>query len=371
MSVDLAMGALPAILPFLISKYGMSYTQVAGLMFGATFLSSFLQPFFGYMADKVSKHWFIGAGILLSSFSFSIVGLTDDYTTIFIAVMIMGMGSSIFHPEGAKIINLISGENKGSGMAIFSIGGNAGFGIGPILAIGLITLFDLKGIVLFSCIGLLIGLPAIYLIPKLMTSISRTKSSINKQIKNNTSAKNDWRAFSKLTIVLMCRSIIFYGFTAFLPLFCISKLNISNETAGMLLSIYAIVGVCMTMLGGRLADKFELVNVIKICSLFYVPSILLIIFAPNFWWTAFLILPLAFATHSSYSPFVLLGQTYLSKNIGLASGFTLGLSTSFGGIFSPLIGRCADNFGIEFAMYILVAVGFLCTIGAFLLPRTR
>ena len=155
----------------------------------------------------------------------------------------------------------------------------------------------------------------------------------------------------------------------FLPLYCISNLNVSNEVGSSLLSIYAMIGIFMTMLGGRLADKFDLVSMIRVCTIFYVPSIALIIIAPKIFLVVALMLPVAFATHGSYSPFVVLGQTYLAKNIGFASGVTLGLSTGLGGVVSPLLGHFADSFGIEFAMYILVAIGLLCTISSFFLPR--
>ena len=151
---DIGTGALPAILPFFVTFYGMNYTDIAGIMFASCFLSSFIQPGFGYLADKTSFKWFMPIGIIMTSIPFAITGLVDNYWFIFAAVTISGIGAAIFHPEAARLVNSISGKQRGSGMSIFSIGGNGGFGVGPILAVAAIELFGMPGLVLFGIIGI-------------------------------------------------------------------------------------------------------------------------------------------------------------------------------------------------------------------------
>ncbi len=119
-AVDLAPGALPAILPFLVLHNGISYTEVAGLMFASSCLASVLQPVFGYWADKSSRHWFIGAGIAMSSIGLGVTGLLTNYWAIFAAITIMGVGTSLFHPEGARIVNRAARQSRATGMGIFS-----------------------------------------------------------------------------------------------------------------------------------------------------------------------------------------------------------------------------------------------------------
>lgn len=368
LSVDLAGSALPAILPFLVEFRGMNYTEVAGLVFAFAFISSLLQPVFGYLADKVSNHAFMGLGIIFSGVSFASTGFTESYWTAFFAVSISGIGSAMFHPEAARFVNLISADHKGEGLSIFSVGGNAGFGIGPMLAVAVLSLFGLHGLAVFGVTGLSMGLATIILVPRIAKSI-KSKTSTAKKVSQVAGAKNNWSAFRKLTVVLMGRSIVLQGIMAFLPLYAIYHLSIPHESGSLLLSIYSIVGILMTILGGKLADNFNLVSVLKICSLFYLPTVLLMTFAPSYIFLAVLTLPLAFATHASYSPFVVLGQIYLAKNLGFASGVTLGLSTGFGGMVAPLLGMFADNFGLETSLYLLAAVGLATTIGALVLPK--
>ena len=152
LSVDINSGSLPAILPFFVSEYGMDYTSIAGLMFASSFLSSVIQPLFGWLADKGSRQWFMGLGVLMTGLSLALTGFVQDYWSIFAAVTIMGIGSSIFHPEGARNVNAIAGAQKGQGMSIFSAGGNSGFGIGPLLAVFLITTFGMKGTAVYGLI---------------------------------------------------------------------------------------------------------------------------------------------------------------------------------------------------------------------------
>ena len=155
---DINSGALPALLPFFVTYKGMDYTDVGGLLFASSFLASVIQPAFGYLADRTSRQWFMGVGIMMTGGFFGITGLLSGYWAIFAAVTFMGIGSSIFHPEAARLVNKISGTAKGRGMSIFSVGGNAGFGLGPLLAVGLIYLFGLEGTLFFAFLSFIMGL---------------------------------------------------------------------------------------------------------------------------------------------------------------------------------------------------------------------
>ena len=134
MFTDLNQGALPAILPFLIAEYNLSYAAAAGLVFAANFASSIVQPLFGHFADKVSKPWLMPCGILLAGLGLSITGFISNYWALFAAVTLSGIGIAAFHPEGARMANKVSGEKKGTGISIFAVGGSAGFALGPLVA---------------------------------------------------------------------------------------------------------------------------------------------------------------------------------------------------------------------------------------------
>ena len=369
MCVDLPPGALPAVLPFFVLYNGLSYTEVAGLMFASSFLSSIVQPLFGYWADKSSREWYMALGIAMSGVGLGISGFFHNYWLIFAGITLMGLGCSFFHPEAARIVNRTSGEHRATGMGIFSVGGNAGFGIGPIIAAAALTAWGSGGTAIFAIFGLVMAAIMLWAVPR---ALSYTKTIEEKLVKTGKKVlqqgRNDWIAFGRLTIVIFCRSVANTSILAFLPLYCIHRFDISEAAASTLLAFLAIAGAFTTLAGGWLTDRLGLIRACKYGYVLMGPAFALLLFAPSVWWIYPIIALISFTLNGTYSAFVVLGQTYLSKNIGFASGVTLGLSSSIGGIITPLLGKLADIYGLELVIWILAGIGILCMIGAFLLP---
>ena len=132
---DLGGGALPAILPFLIAQKGITYTQAAGLTFALSSIGSAIQPIFGSMADKTSRPWLMSLGIFMAGCGISSLGFLDSYWAMFVAVAFTGIGAALFHPDGGRMANYVSGEKKGKGISLFAVGGNMGGACGPMLAV--------------------------------------------------------------------------------------------------------------------------------------------------------------------------------------------------------------------------------------------
>ena len=372
-AVDLAPGALPAILPFLVLHNGISYTEVAGLMFASSCLASVLQPVFGYWADKSSRHWFIGAGIAMSGLGLGLTGLFTNYWAIFAAITVMGVGTSLFHPEGARIVNRAARESRATGMGIFSVGGNAGFGLAPLLAAAALTTWGAPGTLVFAVFGVAMALVMFWLVPQQFRRLegADSASAASGKVQPERTGDNDWHAFARLTVVIFCRSVALTGLLAFLPLFCIHRFGITEAFSSTLISFLCIAGAVMTVAGGWLTDRLGLVRACRLGYLTMAPAFALILAAPSVGWIFPVMILASFALNGTYAAFVVLGQSYLARNVGLASGVTLGLSASLGGIFTPLIGLAADAWGIESVMYILTGIGVLCAAAAFSLPEPR
>ncbi len=367
---DLSPGALPALLPFFALYYGLSYTEVAGLVFASSCLSSAIQPVFGLMADKSNQSWFIGFGVLLTGVALGVTGWVSDYWLIFWAVVAMGAGSSIFHPQAARYVNFISGKKKSTGIGLFSVGGNAGFGLGPLLAVWAVTLWGLKGVSLFAALSLLFGVTLLFLGPKLERDAATLHNAeLNVKNKVNAEGKNDWHSFMKLTLVIIGRSVVYCSFSAFLPLYCIKTFGITEALAGTTLAVFAFGCTVMTLVGGWLGDRFGLITTLRFGSLVLVPSVAVFLLCPNIGWVYVALIVLSFGINATYPSFVVLGQTYLAKNIGFASGVTLGLSFSVGGMVVPILGKVADIYSLDVVFLILVAIAMLCAVGAFLLKE--
>ncbi len=369
-AVDWSQGAIPALLPYFIATYNLSYQEAATLIFANMLLSSVSQPIFGYYSDKISKPWFIPLGPLLCGLCITLLGFTDNYWFIFFCSMFCGFGSSIYHPEAARAVNKISGKLKGQALGSFSVGGNAGFAVGPIVAGFCAYAFHIYGLIIFGIINLIFAALLYHFMPKILKQI---KNADLEEIKTHKSEekRNDWKSFSKLTIVIFVRSIGFTICNTFIPIYWIYVLNASPSQGSLALSILFFLGAVITFIGGIMADRFGFIRIMRASFLIMIPTMLCFTNSTNLWLSTILLIPVAFSLFAPYSPIVVLGQTFLSKNIGFASGVTLGLSTTMGGLFSPLVGWGADTWGLTTALQILWIAAIFGAVFAFLIPTPK
>ncbi|MGE1063047.1 MFS transporter [Megasphaera paucivorans] len=369
-AADWCQGAIPALLPYFIAVCNLSYQDAATLIFANMLLSSVSQPLFGYYSDKISKPWFIPVGTMMCGVCLTIIAFTTNYWTIFVCAMFSGLGSSIFHPEAALMVNRISGKLKGQALGSFSVGGNAGFAVGPMVAGFCAYAFDIRGLVIFGLVNTVLSAILYVNMPKVL------KMAADAEIKDtmahkNEAKENDWGAFSKLTVVIFARSVGFTICNTFIPIYWITVLHETPANGSLALSILFAMGACITFLGGIMADRFGFIRIMRSSFLLMIPAMFFFTNSTNVWLSTLLLIPVAFSLFAPYSPIVVLGQTYLSKNVGLASGVTLGLSTTMGGLISPLVGWGADQWGVSAALQILWVVAVFGAIFAFLAPRPK
>ena len=357
---DMNQGALPAIIPYLVAAGGLKYAQVAGFSFAISAFSSMLQPLFGIMADKSSKSRLLAAGVLLGGCGLAMIGLfPNHYWLMFSVAIISGIGVAAYHPEAARMANKAAGKKKGGGMSIFTVGGGIGFSAGPLLATPLLIFFGLKGTVFLA-------VPSIIMFIIFMKINSRLREIGNIQeegiISTPGEVKNEWKKFLWLSIAIVVRSTISHNVNTFLPLYLINVLNYSKAESGMALSFLFFVGSAATVAGGFLSDRIGVANIIKIGMIILIPTLFFFtkITSPLGAWL--ILLPLAFGLYMISTPVVLLGQKYLPVNVGFASGVTLGLSVSIGGLTTPLFGSYADHNGLTALFKLLCILPF---IGAF------
>ena len=372
-SVDVNTGALPAILPFFVSEYGMDYTSIAGLMFASSFLSSVIQPLFGWLADKGSRQWFMGLGVLMASCSLAVTGFVTEYWSIFAAITLMGIGSAIFHPEAARNANAVAGDQKGQGMSIFSVGGNAGFGVGPLLMVFLISTFGMKGTAFFGMTGLVMTALILLAAPHIRRAAQQQREAAAAKAVHaqNMMGRNDWPAFARLFLVIFFRSTAITAISSFLPLFCIQSLGSTAAVGSATLSIISIAGVAATLAGGWFADRHGYVKTLRYGNCLLVPCLAVIAFTHDIRAVYAMLIPMSIAMQGAYAAFVVLGQSYLARSVGFASGITLGLSFSIGGIMVPSLGWYADSFGIDAVMVLILIIAACCAASSFLLPQPK
>src|SRR5213082_4313156 len=151
-ATDFANGALPALLPFMVDRFRLSYTLAAVVMLASTASSSLVQPVFGLWSDRRGALWLLPAGVALAGIGIALAADAPSYWLVLLLVLVSGVGVAAFHPEGSKFAGYVSGRKRASGMAWFSIGGNIGFALGPVVTTLLVHQYGLRG-------GFLLALP--------------------------------------------------------------------------------------------------------------------------------------------------------------------------------------------------------------------
>ena len=369
LATDISQGALPALLPFLIVQYHLSYSAAAGIVFAANIFSSLMQPLFGHFADRLSKIWLIPASMLVTGAGTALIGVAPSYWYIFAVVAVVGIGLAAFHPEAARLVNRVAGKNKSSGMAIFTTGGQLGFAAGPLLTTTVVLACGLKGTLLLI---LPVVIAAIFLVP-MISRLSKEdlKRAEAGALPLRAEEADQWKAFTILMIVIIIRSVLFYGLNTFLPLYWLNVLHQSNAAAGTILTVYFSCGVFGTLLGGRLGDLIgyrRIVLISLIVVTFVLPVFLLLGDARL---ATMAVIPIGFILFLSSSTVIVMGQWYLPNHIGFASGVTLGLSITAGGTAAPLLGKIADLYGIPSTMWTLTCLPVICAVLMALLPRSK
>lgn len=368
--VDLCQGAVPAVLPFLVVERHLSYTAAAGLVLAANIASSVVQPLFGQFADRFSALWLMPAGLLVAGTGFALAGLAPNYWLIALALALSGIGVAAFHPEAARLMHAAAGRRRATGMSIFSIGGSLGFAIGPLLTTTMLIVLGLVGTSLLIVPEVALSVVLINQFPRFLPYRSGGEQ---RKRTERASQYDAWGPFARLTATISCRSIVFYGFSTFLPLYWIAVLHQSKATGGIVLTVMLIAGALGTLIGGRMADRYGRRIVVLVAMGVLVPLLLLFVAlsATNIAIALVLLILIGMALFAPFSVMVVMGQEYLPSRVGIASGVTLGLAVTIGGITAPLLGRVADLYGIQAAFMGLAIVPLLAVGLALSLPRPK
>jgi FSR family fosmidomycin resistance protein-like MFS transporter len=357
---------VPALLPFLVAAHGWSYGTAAALVLAGTLSSSVIQPLFGLWSDRRSQSWLMPVGVLAGTVGVGLAAVAPSFGLAFAAVVLGGLGVAAFHPEGQRYANYLSGARRATGMSFFSLGGNTGFALGPILVTPAVALLGLEGALLLILPGALVAILVALELPRLHSFHPDRRPQRDQE----PARPDDWPAFGRLGVVIVARTFAFFGLLTFIPLYFVDVLGTSEETGNTALTVFLVGGAVGTLIGGQLADRVGrrpvVVGALALCT----PIVLLFasIDAPG-------AMPLLFLAGASvvgsFSVTVVLGQEYLPNRIGVASGFTSGLAIGLGGFGAAVIGLFADAHGLDATMVLVALLPLLGVAAGLTLPRDR
>lgn len=369
---DLYQGAVPALLPFMMLERGYSYSAVAGITLAATGLSSVVQPAFGMLVDRKSRNWLVPTGFVTAATGIVVAAMSTTYIVTWLAIALAGIGIAAYHPPATNLARAAGGHSQ-KAMSVFSVGGTLGASLAPPFVTLVVGSLGLSG-------GYLLAVPAVVAAIWWIVAQSRSAGtgtdaesaqSLSSQLAANDPVSDDWRSFTRLVLVTVCWSIPYVTTLSLVSPYVLNGLNGSSSSAAIVLSSFTLAGAAGTLLGGVLADRRGRRASIRLGYLLAVPSLALLAAAPNVAIAELGIVCLGFAMFLPFAPQVTLAQDYLPNRPGTASGVTLGLAMSVGGIASPLFGYLADHFGPRMAIGATTAVLLVGAVIAFTLRDRR
>ncbi|MER7859321.1 MFS transporter [Amycolatopsis japonica] len=352
--VDVYQGSVAALVPFFAAERAYGYAAVSGIVLAASLLSSVAQPLFGALTDRWAMPWLLPSATLLGGLGIGLGGLVDSYALTLAFVALSGIGVAAYHPEAARVARIASGGGH-TAMGWFSLGGNVGFAAAPVLVAAVMALGGLRMsplLVVPALAGSVLCLPVL----RALTRKAGAGGS-----RSDAVGVDDWRSFAKLSAAVVFRSIVFVGLGTFVSLYAQQRTGGGTTTGSAALFLLYVGGAVGTLLGSRLAGRRGRVTVIRWSYLATVSTVAGVVFVPGPAFFAFVLL----AAVSLYVPFSLqitLSQDYLPTRVGTASGVTLGLTVSIGGLASPVIGTVADHTSLQTALIPLIALPLLCWI---------
>lgn len=335
---DWYMNYLQTILPFLVAA-GMRVSKGAFLISAFTVTSSLMQPVFGYMVDQKNQRWMVYAGTLWMAVLLSLVGLMHSYPLMLLTATLAGLGTAAFHPQASSMVTSLSGEKKGFFQALFMAAGNVGWALTPLMMVPLVQSYGLRSTLLAMLPGVLVAVLLRFTSPRVAAASQARPPALLPVL------RSQGRELSKIVLVVVIRSLAYFGLVAFLPLYLHSK-NVSLLTGSRLLFLMLFAGALGGIGGGYLSDRIGRKAVIAGSLLLSTP--LFYLFLKSTGPLSYLFLALAGAALlASFSVTVVLAQEAIGKNAAVASGLMLGFSVGAGGLGVGLLGILAEHAGLS------------------------
>lgn len=367
MVIDINQGSFPVILPFLKDALNLSYAATGLIVLAANITSSLIQPLFGYLADRTARRWLLPISVLLSAVGLGFLGLAPSYGAVLALVVITGFGVAAYHPEGYRTATAVAGDRKATGVSIFSTGGNIGIALGPPLLTVLLTTYGLPG-----SLGMLVpGLLVAALLTAVLPRLSAPAPAVARDRASAAGAQTLVGAMSLLILVVAIRSWTQLGFTTFMPFYWKDVLHGDPRLVGTLLAVFLGAGVIGTLAAGPIADRVGVRRYVVSVFLLATPLAVGFLFVSGGPLVFVLLALLGFVLVSTFTVSVVLGQAYLPRNPGMASGLIVGFAIGAGGVGASALGWVADHWGLTAALGISAVMPLAGFLVALFLPEPQ
>ncbi|WP_353131297.1 MFS transporter [Parapedobacter pyrenivorans] len=368
---DTIQSLIPAIYPIVKDSFHLSFSQIGLITLVFQLSSSLLQPLVGIITDTKPYPYALPVGMGFSLTGLVMMALAPSYQWILVSVAFVGAGSSVFHPEASRMAYVASGGRRGFAQSLFQVGGNAGSAIGPLLAAMLIAPFGQFNVIWFSAAALT-AIIILYRIgkwykPKSIRNYILRKHNVKEVAKQILPRKTIVTSIIVLLVLIFSKYFYLASLTSYYTFYLMDRFGVSVQQSQIYLFIFLFAVAAGTMIGGPVGDRIGRKYVIWLSILGASPFTLALPYA-NLFWTAVLSFIIGVIIASAFSAILVYAQELLPGNVGMVSGLFFGFAFGMGGIGSAVLGKLADNQGIDYVYHIC---SFLPLIGivAALLPN--
>lgn len=368
---DLMQSLIPAAYPLLKENLSLSFTQIGAITFVFQGTASILQPLVGLYTDRRPMPFALSAGMASTGAGLLLLARATDFLHVLIAVALIGLGSSIFHPEASRIARIAAGMRPGFAQAVFQVGGNTGTAIGPLAAAFIVLERGQHSIGWFAAVAL-IGMILLFTVGRWYVTVGAERARIHKARVRATVPlpRAQVRLGMIVLIVLMVSKFLYsVSFSSYYTFFLIERFGLSKSEANVFLFVFLAAVAAGTVIGGPIGDRIGLRRVIQWSIVGTLPLTLVIPWLP-------LIPNLIFAglagmiLASAFPAMVVYAQDLMPQKTGTVAGLLYGLAFGIAAFGAAVLGMLADRIGIV-AVYQICAFLPVLGIAAFLLPDPR
>lgn len=344
---DMVQSLIPAIYPILKDSFHLGFGQIGIITFAFQVTASLLQPVVGLYTDRHPKPYSLVVGMAITLSGLLLLSVAPTFGALLIAACCVGIGSSVFHPESARVARLASGGQHGLAQSVFQVGGNAGSALGPLLAAFIVVPQGQRSIAWFSLAALL-GMLVLTNVGRWYKT-RRTIPSAHLSHEEATVIDSKKVLTSLAVLVALVFSKYFYlaSITSYYTFFLIQKFHVSIQSAQLYLFVFLGAAAAGTIIGGPIGDRIGRKRVIWASILGVLPFTLLLPYV-NLFWTAVLSVLIGVIIASAFTAILVYAQELVPGRIGLISGIFFGLAFGMGGIGAACLGKLADMTSIDF-----------------------
>lgn len=364
---DSMQSTISALFPILKESMNLNYSQIGLIGFSMNMTASFLQPIVGLYSDKRPQPYILPIGVCFTLAGIVALALAPSFPLILLAVIAMGVGSAIFHPESSRVAYLAAGNKRGLAQSIFQVGGNIGSSLGPIMTALIFVPLGQIGVLWFT-ITAVTGIIIQYYVAGWygkQNIAPRPKKAAAQASPGALSRNRVIWAVVILVFLVFSKHVYMSSITSYYTFYLINDYGVTVTHAQLFLFAFLVASAAGTFFGGPLADRYGRRNIIWLSILGTAPFSIALPHA-NLLWSAVLCVCAGFVLSSAFSIIVVYAQELLPGKVGLVSGLFFGLAFGLGGLGSAVLGTIADATSIGFMMKMCAYLPLLGILAVFL-----